>query len=103
MPARISSEGIADSAVRRHPLDQLGEGRDVAALLAGAVAHVDLAALAALDLLEVRTPEQVLTRGVPLRRTGTPDEVAAAVAFCCSREGRVLNGSVVAADGGFAG
>jgi NAD(P)-dependent dehydrogenase (short-subunit alcohol dehydrogenase family) len=38
-----------------------------------------------------------------LGETLDPDEVAAAVAFCCSREGRVLNGSVVAADGGFAG
>ena len=37
-----------------------------------------------------------------LAETLDPDEVAAAVAFCCSREGRVLNGSVVAADGGFA-
>lgn len=32
-----------------------------------------------------------------------PREVAATIAFCCSREGRVLNGSVVHADGGFVG
>ena len=31
----------------------------------------------------------------------TLDEIAATVAFCCSREGAVLNGSVVHADGGF--
>jgi len=36
-----------------------------------------------------------------LRRLLEPDEVAAAIAFCCSREGAVLNGSVVHADGGF--
>jgi SDR family mycofactocin-dependent oxidoreductase len=30
-----------------------------------------------------------------------PDEVAAAIAFCCSREGGVINGTVVHADGGF--
>ncbi|MGH8868187.1 MAG: mycofactocin-coupled SDR family oxidoreductase [Actinomycetes bacterium] len=30
-----------------------------------------------------------------------PDEVAAALAFCCSVDGGVLNGSVVSADGGF--
>lgn len=30
-----------------------------------------------------------------------PDEVAAAVLFCCSIEGAVVNGSVVNADGGF--
>jgi len=38
-----------------------------------------------------------------LRRPLTPDEVAATVAFCCSREGAALNGSVVHADGGFGG
>lgn len=37
-----------------------------------------------------------------LRRVLEPDEVAATVAFCCSREAAVLNGSVVHADGGFA-
>ncbi|TYL44846.1 SDR family oxidoreductase [Nocardioides sp. BGMRC 2183] len=36
-----------------------------------------------------------------LRRVLDPDEVAATVAFCCAREGAVLNGSVVHADGGF--
>lgn len=36
-----------------------------------------------------------------LRRILDPDEVAAAVVFCCSREAAVLNGSVVHADGGF--
>jgi SDR family mycofactocin-dependent oxidoreductase len=38
-----------------------------------------------------------------LREPLAPEEVARTVAFCCSPEGRVLNGSVVAADGGFAG
>lgn len=36
-----------------------------------------------------------------LRRVLEPDEVAASVAFCCSVEGGLLNGSVVHADGGF--
>ncbi len=38
-----------------------------------------------------------------LRRVLEPDEIAATVAFCCSREGAALNGGVVAADGGFGG
>lgn len=37
-----------------------------------------------------------------LRRLLEPDEVAATIAFCCSREAVALNGSVVQADGGFA-
>ena len=36
-----------------------------------------------------------------LRRLLEPDEVAATIAFCCSVDGGVLNGSVVHADGGF--
>ena len=36
-----------------------------------------------------------------IRRLITPSEIAATVAFCCSIEGVVLNGSVVSADGGF--
>jgi SDR family mycofactocin-dependent oxidoreductase len=36
-----------------------------------------------------------------LKRPLTPEEIAATVAFCCSREGAALNGSVVHADGGF--
>ena len=53
------------------------------------------------DLYGVTTAD--LARSQLLGETLDADEVAAAVAFCCSREGRVLNGSVVAADGGFAG
>jgi SDR family mycofactocin-dependent oxidoreductase len=37
-----------------------------------------------------------------LRRILEPEEVAATLAFCCSREAAALNGSVVRADGGFA-
>jgi len=36
-----------------------------------------------------------------LRRLLEPGEVAAAIAFCASRDGAVVNGSVVHADGGF--
>jgi SDR family mycofactocin-dependent oxidoreductase len=36
-----------------------------------------------------------------IRRLIEPAELAAAVAFCCSPEGAVLNGSVLHADGGF--
>jgi SDR family mycofactocin-dependent oxidoreductase len=38
-----------------------------------------------------------------LRRLITPAEIAATIAFCCSVEAAVLNGSVVSADGGFSG
>jgi SDR family mycofactocin-dependent oxidoreductase len=38
-----------------------------------------------------------------IRRLITPSEIAQTVAFCCSVEGAVLNGSVVMAAGGFVG
>jgi SDR family mycofactocin-dependent oxidoreductase len=36
-----------------------------------------------------------------VQRLLEPEEIAAAIAFCCSREGAVVNGSVVQAHGGF--
>ncbi|RHW23816.1 SDR family oxidoreductase [Nocardioides immobilis] len=36
-----------------------------------------------------------------LRRLIDPDEIAAVLAFCCSRDAAVFNGSVLHADGGF--
>ena len=54
------------------------------------------AALYGLDDVEAFAPNQLL------RRILEPDEVAATIAFCCSREAAALNGSVVQADGGFA-
>jgi SDR family mycofactocin-dependent oxidoreductase len=36
-----------------------------------------------------------------IRRLIEPDEIAAAITFCCSLEGAVMNGGVMHADGGF--
>jgi SDR family mycofactocin-dependent oxidoreductase len=52
------------------------------------------------DLYGIPDPV-VFTSHQLLRRLLEPDEVAATIAFCCSVEGAVLNGSVVRADGGF--
>lgn len=38
---------------------------------------------------------------IPLNRYGTPEEIAAAVFFLCSKEASYINGHTLAADGGF--
>jgi SDR family mycofactocin-dependent oxidoreductase len=52
------------------------------------------------DLYAVPDP-MVFTSNQLLHRLLDPAEVAATIAFCCSVDGGVLNGSVVHADGGF--
>lgn len=79
--------------------DLVGTGATACAVSPGSTRTPMLEATAALyglDDVEVFADNQLL------RRILEPDEVAATVAFCCGREGAVLNGSVVHADGGFA-
>lgn len=79
--------------------DLAGTGATACAVSPGSTRTPMLEATAklyGLDDIEVFADNQLL------RRILEPDEVAATVAFCCSREAAVLNGSVVHADGGFA-
>jgi 3-oxoacyl-[acyl-carrier protein] reductase len=39
-------------------------------------------------------------RRLPLGRAGTPEEIAAVVAFVCSEQARLMNGACIAVDGG---
>ena len=79
--------------------DLVGTGATACAVSPGSTRTPMLEATAALyglDDVEAFADNQLV------RRVLEPDEVAATVAFCCSREAAVLNGSVVHADGGFA-
>ncbi|MGA2684996.1 MAG: SDR family oxidoreductase [Verrucomicrobiota bacterium] len=55
------------------------------------------------DHFRLEDPERfarMLTQRLPLGRAGTPEEVAAVVAFVCSERASLLNGACIAVDGG---
>ena len=79
--------------------DLAGTGVTACAVSPGSTDTAMLAATA--DLYGV-APDDLAAHQL-LRRPLAPDEVAATVVHACSRAGVVLNGSDVAADGGFSG
>lgn len=85
--------------VRGLAADLVGTGVTVAAVSPGGTRTAMLDATAALYGVGVED----LARAQLLQDLLDPAEVAATIGFCCSAAGRALNGSVVAADGGFAG
>ncbi|MFE6511268.1 mycofactocin-coupled SDR family oxidoreductase [Nocardioides sp. NPDC057767] len=85
--------------VRGLAADLAGTGVTACAVSPGST---DTAMLAATAGLYSVTPGDLAGHQL-LRRPLTPDEVAATVVHACSRAGAVLNGSDVAADGGFGG
>lgn len=84
--------------VRGLAADLVGTGTTACAVSPGSTRTPMLEATAALyGLADV----EAFAENQLVRRVLGPDEVAGTVAFCCSREGGILNGSVVHADGGF--
>lgn len=86
--------------VRGLAADLVGTGVTAVAVSPGATGTPMLAATAALYGIEDLAD---LAFSQLLREVIRPEELAETICFCCSLEGRLLNGSVVAADGGFAG
>jgi SDR family mycofactocin-dependent oxidoreductase len=78
--------------------DLVGTGVTACAVSPGSTRTPMLAATA--DLYGLRDEEEFAQNQL-LRRLLDPEDVAAAVAFCCSRDAAALNGSVVHANGGF--
>ncbi len=86
--------------VRGLAADLVGTGVTAVAVSPGSTATSMLEATAAIyDVAHV----DELAASQLIRRTLSPEELAATIAFCCSPEAASLNGSVVSATGGFVG
>ncbi|WP_235545783.1 mycofactocin-coupled SDR family oxidoreductase [Phycicoccus sp. Soil802] len=99
---RLGGYGMAKHAVvglvKGLAADLVGTGVTAAAVSPGSTRTAMLSASA--DLYDLNSPDQLAAHQL-LKRLLDPEEVAAAIAFCCSLEGAVVNGSVLHADGGF--
>ena len=85
--------------VRGLAADLVGTGVTAVAIAPGSTRTPMLAATA--DLYDSTPDELASHQGI--RRLIEPEEIAAAIALCCSPAGAALNGSVIRADGGFRG
>ncbi|MCR6030127.1 SDR family mycofactocin-dependent oxidoreductase [Nocardioides sp. zg-579] len=85
--------------VRGLAADLVGTGATAVAVAPGSTRTAMLAGTA--DLYG--TTADALAHHQGIRRLIEPEEVAEVIVLCCSPVGAVLNGSVVRADGGFAG
>ena len=59
-----------------------------------------IGAASAIALAEAGAVRQSMERLTPLRRIGTPDEIAAAVLYLASPAGGFLTGKIIEVDGG---
>jgi len=100
LSAYNASKHAVIGIVRGLAADLVGSGVTAVAVSPGSTNTSMLSATA--ELYGLSDPNE-LAESQLLRRTIDPAEMAATIAFCCSLEGGILNGSVVAADGGFAG
>lgn len=97
LTAYTASKHAVVGIVRGLAADLVGTGITAVAVSPGSTRTPMLRATA--DLYDT-SPEE-LGAHQSLRRLLEPEEIAAAIALCCSPEGAALNGSVLHADGGF--
>lgn len=96
----VAAKHAVVGIVRGLAADLAGTGVTAVAVSPGAT---DTAMLAETAALYPGVDTSDLAGHQLLQRPLSPDEVAAVVALACSPEGAALNGSIIAADGGFQG
>ena len=101
---RLAGYNVAKHAViglvRGLAADLVGTGVTAVAVSPGSTNTHMLQATA--DIYGLQTVDEFI-HSSPIRRILRPEELAETIAFCCSHTGAVLNGSGVAASGGFVG
>lgn len=51
--------------------------------------------------LELKIPEEELTKDIPMKRLAEPEEIGSLTAFLCSQQASYITGQAIACDGGF--
>jgi meso-butanediol dehydrogenase/(S,S)-butanediol dehydrogenase/diacetyl reductase len=90
-----AAKGAVVNYTRALAVDHALEGIRVNAICPGYIATPLAAAIAALPPLE-----QAWCAAIPMRRAGTPDEIAKVVAFLASDDASYMTGAIVPVDGG---
>ena len=96
--AYVAAKHAVVGIVKGLAADLVGTGVTACAVSPGSTRTPMLDATA--DIYGLPDAEQFAEHQL-LRRLLDPEEIAATLAFCCSREAAVLNGSVIRATGGF--
>lgn len=95
----IGAKSAVENFTRCWALDLVDDGVRVNAIAPGAI-RTDIWNVTNLPEKEAREHEARTTANIPMKRFGTPDEIANAALFLASDESSYIDGAVIGVDGG---